>query len=97
MPRDLAAELRGHEVGTIEQVGWKGLKNGELLARATERFDALLSMDKNLPLQNEISRYRIGLILVRARSNRIEDLMPLAGQILEALAAITPGSIVRVG
>ncbi|MDQ7839707.1 MAG: hypothetical protein RDU83_01610 [bacterium] len=39
MPRDLVAELTGHEVRTIAQMGWKGLENGELLAR--NRIEAL--------------------------------------------------------
>ena len=97
MPRDLVPELKGHEVRTVGQMGWKGLDNGELLARASGRFDVLLSMDKNLPAQHEISRLSIGLVLIRAASNRIEALRPLVPEIQAALATAQPGKVQRVG
>lgn len=59
-------------------------ENGELLARAAEQFDALISMDKNMSTEHDISRYRIGLVLIRAFSNRIEALQPLVPAILRA-------------
>ena len=77
MPRDLAAELPGHDVRTVGQQGWKGLENGELLTRAAAAFDVLISMDKNLPVEQDISRHELALVLIRATSNRIEDLRPL--------------------
>ena len=97
MPRDLIAELAGHEVRTVGQLGWKGLDNGELLTRAAERFDALISMDRNMPVEHDIARYRIGLVLVRASSNRSETLRPLIPAIRSALADLAPGTVVRVG
>ena len=97
MPTELAAELAGHDVRTIDQMGWKGLDNGALLTQAGEQFGALISMDKNMPVQQDISRYPIGLVLVRARSNRIEALRPLIPAILQALAVVRPGSVERVG
>lgn len=97
MPRDLVAELTGHEVRTVGQMGWRGLENGELLARAAERFDALLSMDKSMPAQQDISSLRIGVILIRAVSNRIEALRPLIPAIQSALAQVRPGQVQPVG
>ena len=97
MPKDLVAELAGHEVRTVGQLGWKGLDNGELLARASQQFDALVSMDRNMPVEQDISKHRIGLVLVRAASNRIEALHPLVPAIQRALAAVRQGEIRRVG
>ena len=57
MPRDLVAELTGHEVRTVGQMGWKGLANGDLLSQAATRFDAVLSMDISL----EQGKARFGL------------------------------------
>ena len=91
MPRDLVVELIGHEVRTVGQLGWKGLGNGELLAEASQNFDVLLTMDKRIPLDIDITHYRIGLILVRAPSNRIEALRPLVPAILQTLTAVEPG------
>ncbi len=97
MPRDLVAELAGHEVRTVGQLGWKGLDNGELLLRAAAQFDALVSMDKNMPVEHDIAQYRIGVVLVHAFSNRIETLRPLVPAVLSALETVRPGQIKRVG
>ncbi len=91
------AELAGHEVRTVGQMGWKGLDNGELLVRAAAQFDALISMDKNMPVEHDMTQYRIGLVLIRAFSNRIETLRPLVPAILSALETVGPGEIKRVG
>ncbi len=97
MPKDLVPELKGHEVSTVGQMGWKGLDNGELLARASTRFDVLLSMDKSMPAQQDIARLAIGLILIRAVSNRIEALRAVVPEIQAALAEVRPGEVRRVG
>ena len=60
MPRGLLAELAGHEIRTVGQMGWKGLDNGQLLARAADRFDVLISMDRNMPVEHDLSQYRLG-------------------------------------
>jgi hypothetical protein len=97
MPTDLVAELTGHDVRTVGQLGWKGLENGQLLAQAAGQFDVLISMDKNLPIEQDITQYRVGLVLLRAFSNRIESIRPLVPAIQRALAAVRPGEIQRVG
>jgi predicted nuclease of predicted toxin-antitoxin system len=76
MPRDLVAELIRHEARKVGQLGWKGLGNGELLAQASQNFDVLLTMDKRIPLDIDITHQQIRLILVRALNNRIEALRP---------------------
>jgi predicted nuclease of predicted toxin-antitoxin system len=64
LPRELAAELTGHEVRTVGQLGWKGLGNGELLTRAATRFDVLVTMDKAMPSEQDVSRYRVALLVL---------------------------------
>jgi hypothetical protein len=97
MPRDLVAELTVHEVRTVGQLGWQGLENGELLIQAAPQFDVFITMDKRLPLDIDITRHRIRLILVRAPSNRIEALRPLVPAILEAITDAAPGTMRHVG
>lgn len=97
LPDQLTVELIGHEVRSVGQMGWKGLANGALLTRASAQFDALLSMDRNMPVQQDISRYALGLVLIRATSNRIETLRPLIPDIQRALAAVRPGTVERIG
>jgi predicted nuclease of predicted toxin-antitoxin system len=51
VPRALRDELPGHEVRTVAEYGWAGVKNGELLRLAANSFDVLLTVDRNLEYQ----------------------------------------------
>lgn len=46
--KEAASFFAGHEVTTAARMGWAGLTNGDLLAKAAEEFDLLVSTDKNL-------------------------------------------------
>ena len=97
LPRKLAGHLIGHECRTVVACGWSGKKNGDLLALADLQFDVLLTLDKNLPYQQNLDTRRIAVLIVRARSNRIQDLLPVVPECLAALATIQPRQVVRVG
>lgn len=94
---DLAAELTGHKVETISGLGWAGITNSELLHRARGQFDALVTMDQNLPFQQNLAAATLGVIRVRAPSNQPVHVRPLVPYILAALADIRPGELRRVG
>ena len=72
LPRKLAGHLVGHKCRTVVVCGWSGKKNGHLLALADTQFDVLLTLDKNLPYQQNLGTKRIAVVIVRARSNRSE-------------------------
>jgi predicted nuclease of predicted toxin-antitoxin system len=97
LPVDLATELRGHTVDTVAGRGWAGIKNGELLRRMRGYYDVLVTMDRNIEFQQRIAVLPFGIVLVRAPSNRIQDLRPLVPSILAAFVAIQGGAIFRVG
>lgn len=97
LPRKLAGHLLGHTCRTVVECGWSGKKNGELLDLADLQFDVLLTLDKNLPYQQNLHTKRIALLIVRARSNRIQDLLPVVPECLAALESIQPRKVVRVG
>jgi hypothetical protein len=97
LPIGLSAELHGHAVDTVSGRGWTGIKNGELLRRMTGQYDVLVTMDRSIEFQQRLSTLPFGIVLVRARSNRIQDLRPLVPSILSALDAVSPGRIQRVG
>jgi len=97
LPIGLAAELHGHAVDTVSGRGWTGIKNGELLRRMNCQYDALVTMDRSIEFQQRIATLRFGIVLVRARSNRMQDLMPLVPSIRSALDTLKPGRICRVG
>jgi predicted nuclease of predicted toxin-antitoxin system len=97
LPIGLAAELHGHAVDTVSGRGWSGINNGELLRRMSGQYDVLVTMDRGIEFQQRISTLPFGIVLVRARSNRMEDLRPLVPSILAVLAAVHAGRIRRVG
>ena len=97
LPIDLATALHGHDADTVVGRGWAGVRNGELLKRMRGEYDALLTMDRGLEFQQNISALPFAVILVRAASNRLIHLRPLVPSILEAIAATKPGQLHRIG
>ena len=98
LPRQLASYLVGHDVRTVQQESWAGLKNGALLTRAEAAgFLVLLTGDQNLEFQQNISNRGLGVIVLRARSNALEDLIPLVPAALAAIMAVQIGQVIRVG
>ena len=97
LPRQLTSYLVSHDVRTVQQEAWAGLKNGELLTKAEAAgFAVFLTGDRNLEFQQNISKRRIGVIVLRAGSNALEDLIPLIPAALSAIEAVQPGQVVRV-
>ena len=97
LPHDLVDSLVGHDVMTVQGFGWAGTKNGELLKKAAGHIDAFVTMDRRLDQQHDVSGLPFGVVVVRARTNRIQDLLPMVDAILQAVATATPGSVQRVG
>lgn len=77
--------------------GWAALKNGELLARAEHEFEAFVTVDRKLPFQQDLSRFSIAVIVLRAPSNRVTDLRSLVPQLLAALPVAKRGEVTWVG
>lgn len=97
LPADLAPLIAGGSATTVRAEGWSGISNGELLRRISGRFDALLTMDRNLQHQQNVKQLSFGIVLIRARSNRMVDLVPLLPAIAEALGGLGPGELRLVG
>ena len=97
IPVDFARDLTELDPQTVIGLGWAGLKNSALLRQAAGQFQVLVTMDKNLQFQQNLAAHAIGVVLIRAHSNRIDDLRPLVPQIREAVAASEPGKIRVVG
>src|SRR2546427_4190045 len=95
VPRPLKRDLAEHDVHHVVDMGWSSKRNGELLQlMAVARFEALLTVDRNIEYQQNIGSSGIGVVLVRVRRNRLKELRPLIPQILEALAKLGAGEIV---
>lgn len=97
LPVDLAFELHGHQVDTVVGRGWAGVKNSEFLRRMRDEYDVFVTMDRGVEFQQVISALPFGVVLVRAPSNRMQDLRPLLPAILDAIAATEAGQLRRVG
>jgi hypothetical protein len=96
LPRRLGGLLAGHEVVTVVEAGWSGLSNGRLLSVAQHQFDCLLTVDRSLVYQQALPRYSIAVLVMRARTNRMADLVPLLPRVLEILPALQRGQFVVV-
>ncbi len=93
VPRKLERELAKHEVLTVTENGWSGIKNGELLALAEAEFDVFLTVDQNLSFQQKLKGFDIGIILLIAKNNRLRTLP----EVLEAIGKTKAGDLVRIG
>ena len=97
IPVDFAAELRGHDVSAVVELGWSGLLNGELMQRACGCCDVFVTLDRNIEFQQNISILPFSVIVVRAVSNRMVHFRPLASAILLAVSTAKPGQLQEVG
>lgn len=82
---------------TVQQMGWSGILNGKLLALIGSRFDAFITMDSNLAFQQNLETLPVAVVVLRARSNKTEDLRPLLPALLSTLASLKPGELPVVG
>ena len=83
----------GHDVFTVDDAGFKGLKNGDLLRAAASRFDAIVTVDRRLPMEQKIAAPNLTVLLLIAKSNRYEALKPLTPLALDALKSVSPGDV----
>jgi len=97
VPRALRDELQGHDVKTVAESGWSGVKNGELLRLAASRFDVLLTVDRNLEYQQNFVGAQVAVIVVHAPSNDVAALKPLMPQVLEAIPGAPRGKVTNIG
>ena len=97
LPRKLKRDLAGHDARTVPEMGWASKENGDLLELAAGHFDVFLTVDRNLSYQQDLGRLNIAIVVLVARGNRLADLRPLMPQVLEVLAGIRAGQVLRVG
>ena len=95
--RRLARELLGHEVRTAREMGWTTIKNGELLALASNDFDVFVTVDRNLSFQQNVASFSVAVVVIRARTNPLADLQPLVPALLSAIESTPPRAVNFVG
>ncbi len=77
-PRALKRHLApsGHACSTVQEQGWSGIRNGQLLNLAEGQFDVFITVDASLRFQQNLSGRNIAVIVIRSSSNRLEYLRP---------------------
>ena len=97
LPRRLARQFAPEmEAITVRQRGWASKSNGELLSAAQGEFDALVTMDRGMPFQQNLASLDLVVVLLEAPSNRLADLTPLVGEAEAALSRARQGEVIRV-
>ena len=79
-------------------MAWSGRKNGELLqVMAQQAFELFITVDQGLRFQQNLSAAGVGIIVLKAPTNRLADLVPLMPRVLGALTSVQPGQLIEIG
>lgn len=98
VPERLASFIPGHDVTTVRAFfGTTDIDDGPVLDRIANQFDAFVTVDKNLRFQQNLRDWPFRIVLLRAHSNAIENLVPLVPQLLVVLTRMSPGDLRVVG
>ena len=98
LPHALRGLLAPHDVFTIKYMNWSGLENGELLAKAAPAgFDALITKDSGIRYEQNLASLPLSLVVLTAKTNKIEDIAPLVPQLLRELNHLKAKSVLRIG
>jgi predicted nuclease of predicted toxin-antitoxin system len=96
LPRRLKSQLIGHEVTTVQERGWSGKKNGELIHLMSGTIEVFLTADQNLQYQQYLNTITFSIIVLIERDNRLPTLLPLMSQVQTILETIRPGQLIEV-
>lgn len=83
LPRPLAGALIGHDVSTVQEESWTSLSNGALLRQAAATFDVVMTADRNIEFQQNLTTLPVAIVVLVTDSNLLESLEPLIPEILE--------------
>ena len=92
----LGRDLIGHEVRTVQEMSWNGIKNGRLLDLAQREFQVFITGDRNLFFQQNVSKFSIAVVVLQAESIRLIHTRPLMPKVLAILPSLRAGQIVNV-
>ena len=84
----------GHECQTVQQRGWRGIKNGELLKLAEAEFQLFITADQGIRYQQNLTGFRIAI--VELSSNDLRRIQAAAAQLQSAVADLKPGDFRRL-
>ena len=88
VPKPLMEWLLGHEITSVQNEGWSGIRNGELISRIDQFFDLFITADKNLRYQQNLRNRHIAIL--ELPTNRWPKLIPLKDRIMREITGIQP-------
>jgi hypothetical protein len=88
--------LNDHQAVTVHDRGWGTLEDGALLMVAQEQFDPLLTIDRGLEFQQNIAKFRIGILVVHVPKNQIAYYRAIRKELVAALPRVRPGAVLHV-
>jgi predicted nuclease of predicted toxin-antitoxin system len=97
IPQRLAVTLDGFDVAVVADVGWARLTDRELLDAMTGRYDVLITVDRGIRHQQRLHDRPIAVVLLRATTNRLADLLPLVPELRRVLGEIKVGQVYEIG
>ena len=93
----LKGEFESHDVFTVQDMGWSGIVNGQLLTKASEEgFEVFVTIDKNLKFQQNLKKYKVAVVVLQTRLNRMEYVRPLIPIVLSQLKQMVPGEVYEI-
>jgi hypothetical protein len=93
-PAPLRRALTGHTISTAYEMGWTELDNGALLQAADIDFDALITTDKNLRYQQNLTRRRLAILVLPTTS--WPNIRAHEAQVADAVNALRPGDFTEM-
>ncbi len=93
-PLIVKKRLPEKDISTVQEMGWSGLKNGDLLAVAEGNFDVFITTDKNLRYQQNLSQRKFAVLLLP--SNQVPVVEALISTIEAALSRVQTGDFIEI-
>jgi hypothetical protein len=98
MPRKLRRDLPEFAIRTVQEEGWAGLKNGELLraVTASSAFDVFVTVDQRLRYQQNTARLSVGVVVIETFDTTLSNLRTMLPQLQVAIERTTAGVVTVV-
>ena len=94
VPRLLKVRLPQLNISTVEEMGWAGIQNGELLRRAEELFDVFITADQNLRYQQQLTGLKLAILVLP--SNQVPAVAQLVPVVESLLMTIKSGAVIDI-
>ena len=90
----IVKRISDRDIVSVQDMGWAGIKNGELLKRVAGEFDVFITSDKNLRYQQNLSALDLAIVLLP--SNQVPVVRSLLSQIDTALDELSSGNFIEI-